>query len=286
VHIYFTDPSVFFHLQTADTYPSPTLLSLHVGLPRLVAKENSLLRRTLSAAQWVTTTSEAMLNEARQLVPEIVPYSSFIYNGIECRAPVKPLPKERQEILCVGRLVKDKGFDLALRAFAMLREHFPTVRMIIAGDGAAREPLKQLAQELGIGERVIFPGWVKHEDIPNLINEASLVVMPSRWEEAFGLVAVEAALMERPVVATRVGGLPEVVADGITGMLVEKENSEALAAAISYLLRNPAEAANMGRVARRRAQALFSLDGHVDAYQALYRKLVESYLPVPLKAFV
>src|SRR5262245_13582894 len=202
VHVYFTDPSVFFHLQTADAYPSPTLLSLHVGLPRLVAKENSLLRRTLSKAQWITTTSEAMLNEARQLVPEITPYSSFIYNGIECPAEIKPLPQVRQKILCLGRLVNDKGFDVALRAFAILTQEFPSASMIIAGDGAAREALEQLAQALGIAEKVTFSGWVKHEDIPTLINEASLVVIPSRWAEAFGLMAVAAALKATRAVAT------------------------------------------------------------------------------------
>ena len=108
------------------------------------------------------------------------------------------------------------------------------------------------------------------------MNEATFVVMPSRWEEAFGLVALEAALMERPVIATRVGGLPEIVVDGVTGILVEKENSEELASAISRLLKNPEEAIKMGRAARVRAEAMFTLEHHIDAYESLYSMQVTS----------
>lgn len=93
------------------------------------------------------------------------------------------------------------------------------------------------------------------------MNETTVVVMPSRWEEAFGLVAVEAALMERPVVATRVGGLPEVVVDGETGILVEKENSAGLASAIACLLEQPETVVKMGKAGRQRAEALFGFRG-------------------------
>ncbi len=108
-----------------------------------------------------------------------------------------------------------------------------------------------------------------------LMNSATLVVMPSRWEEPFGLVAGAAALMARPVVASRVGGLAEVVADGETGLLVDKENPAAVARAVTHLLKNPATAERLGQAARRRAQELFGLDGVVDAYAVLYRRLAE-----------
>jgi len=278
VHVFFTDPSVFFHLQTSEAYPAPMLLSLHIGLPQRINSEDSLLRRTFHSAQWVTATSQAMLSAARQLVPEIIPYSSCIYNGLECPSvPVKPLPVGSQRILCVGRIVRDKGFDLALVALALLKDRFPVAQMVIAGDGGAREDLEDQAQRLGIRERVRFSGWVKHEDIPAFMNEATVVVMPSRWEEAFGLVALEAALMERPVIATRVGGLPEVVVDGVTGILIDKENSVELASAMSRLLKDPEEAIKMGRAARPRAEAMFTLEHHVDAYESLYRQMTSEF---------
>ncbi len=108
-----------------------------------------------------------------------------------------------------------------------------------------------------------------------LMNSATLVVMPSRCDEPFGLVAVEAALMARPVVASCVGGLAEVVADGETGLLVDKEDPAALARAVAHLLEDPGTAERMGQAARRRAQELFGLDGVVDAYAGLYRRLAE-----------
>ena len=107
-----------------------------------------------------------------------------------------------------------------------------------------------------------------------LMNTATIVVMPSRWQEPFGLVALEAALMARPIVATRVGGLPEVVAHERTGFLVEPENSRALAEAITFLLEHPGTAKQMGHTARDRAQKEFNWQKHVDAFDALYRELI------------
>jgi glycogen(starch) synthase len=175
----------------------------------------------------------------------------------------------------VGLLIHAKGFDVAVSAFASLARRFPRLRLVIAGDGPARRDLETQAVELGVSRLIDFVGWVSPERIPALMDRATLVVMPSRWEEAFGLVALEAALMARPVVATRVGGLPEVVAHGQTGLLVEKEDPPAMADAIACLLDDPESAANMGKAARLRAQDMFSLKRHVDAYDALYRQLIE-----------
>jgi glycosyltransferase involved in cell wall biosynthesis len=100
------------------------------------------------------------------------------------------------------------------------------------------------------------------------------VLIPSRVIEGFGLVAMEAAMMGRPVVATRSGGLPEVVIDGQTGLIVERDDSNALAAAIAYLVDHPDMAAQMGRAARNRAQTIFDWERHIDAFDELYRRLI------------
>jgi len=106
------------------------------------------------------------------------------------------------------------------------------------------------------------------------MNTSTVVVMPSR-RGAFGLVALQAALMARPIVATRVGGLPEVVVHQHTGLLVEKEDSRALAEAIARLLEQPESAIRIGQTARQRAQKLFGWNRCVDAYAALCRKLTQ-----------
>ncbi len=274
VHVNFSDPTVFFHLRTAEAYPTPFLFTIRHALPNHATGHATLLGHALRAADWVTTCSKALLVEARQLVPEVSPHSSVIHDGLNMPA-LRPafLPFDPPRILCLGRLVNEKGFEVALAAFASLVDRYPHVRLTIAGDGPARTELEQQAAALGLTDRVEFTGWVNPEQVPALMNTATAVVMPSR-REGFGLVALEAALMARPVVATRVGGLPEVVVHEQTGLLVEKEDTKALAEAIAFLLEHPAAAGQMGQAARRRAAELFSLERHIDAHDALYRKLI------------
>jgi glycogen synthase len=275
IHINFTDPSVFFHLQTAQAYPAPMLVSLRVGLPKQSFASDSLLKRSFSAADWVTANSKALLAEAHGLFPEIGSMSSVIYNGLDSPdMPIEPLPLERPRLVCAGRLVFDKGFDMALAAMASLVERFPTLQMTIVGDGPARVQLQQQAIDFGLGKAVTFVGWVDPGQISTFMKSATIVIMPSRWEEAFGLVALEAALIARPVVATRVGGLPEVVVDGETGLLVPKDDTEALAGAIAFLLDHPQQAMSMGNAGRSRAKEVFSLARYVDDYDTLYRRLI------------
>jgi glycogen(starch) synthase len=135
--------------------------------------------------------------------------------------------------------------------------------------------LQKQAAGLGLTDQVEFPGWVEFEKLPALLNSVTMVLMPSRWLEGFGLVALDAALMARPIVATRSGGVPEVVVHGHTGLLVEREDRAAFADAITYLLDHPDLATRMGQAARSRAQAVFAWDRHVDAFDRLYQQLLE-----------
>src|SRR5262249_15359544 len=148
-------------------------------------------------------------------------------------------------------------------------------QLIIAGDGPERSSLEKQIVELDLSANVKLAGWVPPDNVPFLLNTATLVVIPSR-AEGFGLVALQAALMARRVVATRVGGLPEVVVNGETGLLVEPEQ-QALGEAVTFLLAGPQVAAAMGVKARRHAVNNFSFDRHVNAYDGLYRKVISEY---------
>lgn len=275
IHTNGLGPSVLFQLDTVDAHATPSLVTLHTTLKSVIptrARQDALYKRTLLAASWVTCVSAAVLDEARQLVPEITPRSSVTYNGLGCSAPQpEPLSFDPPRLLCLGRLIRDKGFDVALKAFASLAGRMPGLRLVIAGDGAVRSSLEALAVELGIRDCVEFLGWVSPDRVPALVNSATLVVMPSRREGLPG-VALEAALMARPVVATAVGGTPEIVLHQKTGLLVAQDDEEALAEAILYLLTHRAVATAFGHAARRRAQEVFSFERYVDAYDALYRK--------------
>jgi glycogen synthase len=277
VHINSYGQSVLFHINTCGAHPAPVLITLHQPLPNEPVGRESLLGNLLRTSDWITACSASVLAHTRQLLPEITPRSSVIYNGLTAPAfNPQPISFDPPRLLCLGRLVTGKGFDLALAAFAKILHRFPSARLVMGGDGPEREKLHQQAIALRLIHSVEFVGSVPPEKVSHFIDEATLVLVPSRLE-GFGLVALEAALMARPVVATCVGGLPEVVLHEQTGLLVEAENSSALADAVVKLLTSPGAAIQMGQAARRRAQQMFSWQRHVSAYDALYQKVVTDW---------
>jgi len=272
----FSDPSLFFHLRSARESPAPWLLEIFQGLSVLSSGgADTLIGQALRSADWVVACSAAALADARLLAPEITPRSSVMYAGRQLPDLVPtPLPRDPVRLLCLGRVVADKGFDTALSAFGLLAERYPQARLVIAGDGPARPGLEEQAAALGVAHAVEFLGWVNPKSVPQLINEATVVVVPSRWvQEGLPVVSMEAAQMGRPVVATRVGGLPESVVDHVTGLLVEREDHQSLADAIAYLLDCPEVAAQMGQAGRQRVQELFGLEQYVDGFDSIYQRL-------------
>jgi glycosyltransferase involved in cell wall biosynthesis len=274
IHINAVSPSVLFHLQTADSWPAPVLVTLH---SEVLAKQTdgltSLAGRLLRSADRINSVSTAVLAQAQRLVPGIISRSSVIHNGLQ-EPSVAPtvLPFAPARLLCLGRLIHKKGFDIALQALSLIRPHFANVRLVIAGDGVERKQLEQQIDKLELSGQVDCLGWVAPDKIPALINSATVVLMPSRFE-GLPLVAVQAAMAARPIVATRVGGIPEVVVHQETGLLVESENASALAAAVTFLLANPEIAVEMGYSGRRRAQEVFSWEQCVASYKDLYWQL-------------
>jgi glycogen(starch) synthase len=270
VHINALDRGNFFHLLTAHVAPAPLLITLH---GEWLPQENAVAKKTLEGADWVAGCSQAILNKGRELSPDIVARSSLIYNGLEAPSLLpSTLGFEPPRLLCLGRLSPEKGFDVALNAFDIVLKEFPDARLVIAGNGPARLELEKQAARLGIFDHVDFTGWIAPADVPALVNDATLVLMPSR-QESLPLVALETALMARPIVATRIGGLPEVIADGQTGLLVDADNAQGLANAVQFLLRRRELAISMGQTARTRVQQLFSWERHVAAYDTLYRRV-------------
>ena len=240
---------------------------------------DGVVERTLRDADWVTGCSQAILDKGRQLVPQIISRSSLIYNGLDSpTCSPEPLPFDEPRLLCLGRLSPEKGFDLAIEAFDSVLRRFPKARLVISGDGSSRLELERMVAQKKLGQCVDFLGWVKPENVPALINRSTLVLMPSR-QESLPLVALEAALMERPVLATCVGGIPEVVVHDQTGLLVSAEDSRALAEAVAYLLDRPAIAIRIGQNARRWAEQKFNWQSHVDGYDALYKELTAKTTP-------
>lgn len=172
-------------------------------------------------------------------------------------------------VLAPARLVlPDKGLDRLLAALAVLERE---VRCVIAGDGPAREGLERMARAAGLAERVHFSGWLGAGALDRLYEEAAIVAFPSVWDEPFGLVGLEAMTHAKPVVAFRVGAVPEWLEDGVTGLLAERGDSDGLARALDALLADPARAAAFGRAGARRAVQRFSRESHVGRLRHLLR---------------
>jgi len=253
----------------------PRVLTLHTPLE---TGGGGLESRMIAEADRVVAVSAALGASAAQAYPAARSKLSVIRNAlpIPALAPT-PLSFDSSVVLCLGRLAPEKGFDVALEAFAKVHAASPGPRLWIAGNGPERKALEARAERLGIGRQVEFTGWIEPWRVPELLNLATVVLMPSRWAEPFGLVALQAGQMGRPVIAAATGGLPEIVDDGQTGVLVPVGDVDALAGALKLLLASPERAAAMGRQARLRTRDKFRVELLLDAYEEAYRAAIAGH---------
>ena len=184
--------------------------------------------------------------------------------------PPLALPEGARVLLALGRLVPQKGLDVAVRALHEVRRTHPDAVLVVAGEGPERGALEDLAAELGTGDALLLPG--RAGDVAALLERADLLVHPSRWE-GFGLVLLEAMLASVPVVATRVSSIPEIVADGETGLLVPAEDPRALAAALVRVLDDPG---TFGAAGRARALEQFSADAMARKTASVYADAIRT----------
>lgn len=199
---------------------------------------------------------------------EVVP------NGVDAaRFGLGPSPVHGRMVM-VGRLAPPKRQDVAIRALALVRRTLPDAHLEVVGDGPLRRQLEELAQAEGVSEAVAFVG--ERDDVPSRLRAAACVVMASDYE-ACSLAVLEAMAGSRPVVASRVGGMDELVEDGVTGRLVANEPEEMAAAMASILVGADGEA--MGAAARRRAAERFRAEQMAAAVLAAYRQLASREPP-------
>jgi glycosyltransferase involved in cell wall biosynthesis len=176
-------------------------------------------------------------------------------------------------IFACRQLFPRKGIRFLIEAAAALKPRFPDLKVVVAGDGFERPELIGLAESLGIAPDVTFLGWVPNSELPPYYHAAAVSVVPS-LEEGFGIPAAEAMGCQIPVVATDAGGLPEVVEHGVTGLIVPRGDSTALADAIGALLADPARRAQMGRAGRERALRLFDWDRTAEHLERIYAEVL------------
>jgi glycosyltransferase involved in cell wall biosynthesis len=190
-----------------------------------------------------------------------------LWNGIDLTRFAYSGPSDEGPIVTVARLSPEKDVANLLRAAQRVVAIQPQARFEIAGDGPCRESLARLAQELNLAEHVVFHGSVR--DIPALLERASVFVLPSQTE-GISLTLLEASARGLPVIATEVGGNPEVVEAGTTGLLVPAGNPDALGQAILALRGDPARGRKLGLAGRRRVESCFDIRTMMSQYEALY----------------
>jgi glycosyltransferase involved in cell wall biosynthesis len=267
----------------------PLVISLH-GSDVFVAERHtaarSAARFAFGRAAWVTACSADLRDRATNLGADparisVVPYG--VDTGLFAPTPASRsstrarlgVPEDAPLLLAVGRLVEKKGFAYLIDAAALLIREFPILHVVIAGDGALAGPLRARAAAAGLAERVILPGVIPHDAIPALLTAADVAVAPSVHDAAGNVDGLPNTVLEMmatatPLVATRVGGIGSVAADGATARLVNEQDPRALADAIAQLLRSPDRGAALGLAARALVCREYSWERVASTFSEIY----------------
>jgi glycosyltransferase involved in cell wall biosynthesis len=226
---------------------------------------------TFRGADAVIATSRAVASCLRATTVEV------IYPGIE--SPLRPVPLHPKETLLLGvaaRFVPLKGISTLISAVAKLRKDGLNVRLQIAGSGPCEGLLRQQIRDLEMNEHIEILGW--SADLSAIREDWDVAVVPS-LEEGFGMAALEAMAIGRPVIASRVGGLPELIANGITGFLVAPGDVNELSTAIAQIAANRDFLASMGVAAWERVRSHFTAVRMAAETVALYERILNRDVP-------
>lgn len=197
-----------------------------------------------------------------KVIPNAVPIPKFL----------NPCSVKTYDILFVGRLTKQKSVEILLKAINILKNKYSrNLKIAIVGDGELKENLNNLTVELGVNKEVKFLGVRK--DVKELMVSSKIFVLPSRWE-GFGIVIIEAMSNMLPVIATSVGGIPELIENGKDGILVPPENPKALARAINSLLENKELREKLSKTAYKKVREKYSINAYSVRMLDFYKSLV------------
>ncbi len=246
-------------------------------------KRNLFIEKLLSKhTQTIICCSEAVRdfvtnNEKIDLSKTVVIYNGVDeerfshFNNVSAAKMELGIEPDDPVIGTVSSLTPHKGHKYVLLAARKILETFSSTKFLFVGDGGLKEKLEDQANNLKISSNVIFTGTRKN--IPELLNLMDIFVLPSSSREGLGISIIEAMAVEKPVVATDIGGIPEVVDNGKTGILIPPQNAEAIAKAVIELLFHPGKAKEMGRLGRLRIIDKFTTKRMISDIENLYRNL-------------
>jgi glycogen(starch) synthase len=249
-----------FHCQAAELSNSRSLRNLLLMFPR----------------RWLAKRVTANIGPSNYTGRRIaLPRTHTIYHGIEDPLAPAPVHQVSRKPLCfayLGRLVPEKGVDLLLHAAGKLKQSGHAFRLKVIGDGPERKALEHIAEELHLGDWIEFLGYRQAGDLRDLLADVSVSVIPSRWEEAAGLAAIEPMMRGGLVIAADIGGLGEMV--GNVGLKFPPDDTDALADCMRRVIENPDLINSVGEVARQRATKVFRKENMTEQHLHLYGRLV------------
>ena len=253
----------------------PVICTLHdlVSLKRL---KNSISGgNELNGNTTIVSPSKYFASQFDSLFPDQESKFKMIYHGVPPIYVWKKDVSEHPRILFAADLHEHKGGIFLINAWEKIYRKFPNVILTIAGEGKARDFLEQYVKSANFYNQVEFVGWLAQNELQSLLTNECIFVMPSMLEEAFGLIAAEAAMSGAAMIVNRVGALPEIIEDGISGLVVTPGDSPELAHAIEKLLLHRELRVKFGLAAKKRAEELFTLKKSVNEYEILYSEVTK-----------
>ncbi len=247
----------------------------NLGEPR---KWRWALNRLFQSSDAIVAPSQAYLAQALASRPGLHQRSVVIHNALDLSVVSDPNPvsagaDEPPFILTVAQHNEKKALDMLLAAFDMIASRYPALELHLVGDGPLRPELEAQADRSAARSRIRFLGTRPHDEVVGQMRRCRLFVLPSR-SEPFGIAALEALACGRPVVASRVGGLPEFIQDGVTGLLVPPDRPDRLAAAIVRLLDDATLAKRLGAAGALLVREGFGSERAGQEYETLFTRLL------------
>jgi len=291
IHAHFAYPEGLVGLLANRRTGKPLVVTVHgydilvepsIGYGiRLDLRLDNIVRKVLNEADAIIAASRAAFNESIKIV-ENTEKVYLIPNGVDIKRFNPSLDgsyikrkwgiSDHVKVIFTLRAHEPKyGIEYLLRAASLLKRN--NVIFVIGGDGSLRPYHKRLAIDLGIKEKTIFTGKIPQNEVPHYYAMSDIVVVPS-LQEAFGLVVSEALACGKPVIGTKVGGIPDQIIDGYNGFLVKPKDHKEIAEKILWLLEHPDEAKRMGMNGRRIVEEKFDVEKRIDRIIEVYEKVI------------
>jgi hypothetical protein len=282
INLHYVRENALYALILSHFKKLPLITSIHgedIGTFPLEGKLNHwIVKQALKRAAQIVSNSSAFLKMTSKMFgEEILKKSVVLGNGVDLSIidysenNTNSFPTF---ILGIGRFIPKKGFDILIKAFALVKNRFPDLKLFLVGDGPERSRLEAICGDLGLKESVLFCGLMENKDVPKILMSCEFFVLPSR-KEPFGIVILEAMATKKAVIAMDVGGVPEIVQDRKNGLLVKNHTPEALADSIVYLLKNPEFASKLGENGRKLVESGYTWEIIADRYLKVYQSVLK-----------